>query len=197
MSDAHGEGSDRVTRPQVTGERRLPGDPRPEDMVARMIRVDQAGEFGARRIYEGQLAVLGRSSKAEVIRGMAEAEARHLDEINRLMVERRVRPTLLSPVWHVAGFALGAASALMGERAAMACTVAVEEVIEGHYARQVNELGDDEAKLRDKLESYGVDEAHHRETAMAHEAELAPGYQPLTRAIKAGTRLAIWLSERI
>jgi ubiquinone biosynthesis monooxygenase Coq7 len=166
-------------------------------MVARMIRVDQAGEYGARRIYEGQLAVLGRSPKAEVIRAMAEAEARHLDEINRLMVERRVRPTLLSPVWHVAGFALGAASALMGARAAMACTVAVEEVIEGHYGRQANRLGDDEAALRTKLEAYGADEAHHRETAIAHEAELAPGYQPLTRAIKAGTRLAIWLSERL
>lgn len=183
--------------PQVTGERRLPGDPRPEDMVARMIRVDQAGEYGARRIYEGQLAVLGRSPKAEIIRAMAEAEVRHLDEINRLMVERHVRPTLLSPVWHVAGFALGAASALMGERAAMACTVAVEEVIEGHYARQADQLGDDEATLRAKLEEYGADEAHHRETAIANEAELAPAYQPLTRAIKAGTRLAIWLSERV
>ena len=185
------------SRPQVTGERRLPGDPRPEDMVARMIRVDQAGEYGARRIYEGQLAVLGRSPKAAVIRAMAEAEAGHLDEINRLMIERRVRPTLLTPVWHVAGFALGAASALLGERAAMACTVAVEEVIEGHYARQADQLGHDEAPLRAKLERFGADEAQHRETAITHEAELAPGYQPLTRAIKAGTRLAIWLSERV
>ena len=197
MNDLHQPQSEQATRPRVTGERRLPGDPRPEAVIARMIRVDQAGEYGARRIYEGQLAVLGRSPKAEVIRAMAEAEARHLDEINRLMVERRVRPTLLSPVWHVAGFALGAASALLGERAAMACTVAVEEVIEGHYARQADQLGDDEAGLRAKLEAYGSDEAHHRETAIAHEAELAPGYQPLTRAIKAGTRLAIWLSERV
>lgn len=194
MSEAQDE---MPVRPRATGERRLPGDPGVDEMIARMIRVDQAGEYGARRIYEGQLAVLGRSPQADVIRGMAEAEARHLDEINRLMVERRVRPTLLSPVWHVAGFALGAASAMMGARAAMACTVAVEEVIEGHYARQANQLGDDEAKLRDKLEAYGVDEAHHRETAIANDAELAPGYQPLTRAIKAGTRLAIWLSERL
>lgn len=197
MSDSRGAEHDQAARPHVTGERRLPGDPRPDEMVARMIRVDQAGEYGAKRIYEGQLAVLGRSSKAEVIRGMAEAEARHLDEINRLMVERRVRPTLLSPLWHVAGFALGAGSALLGERAAMACTVAVEEVIEGHYGRQANQLGDDEATLRNRLVAYGADEAHHRETALAHEAELAPAYQPLTRAIKAGTRLAIWLSERL
>jgi ubiquinone biosynthesis monooxygenase Coq7 len=184
-------------RPRVTGERRLPGDPEPAELIARMIRVDQAGEYGARRIYQGQLAVLGRSGGAEAIRAMAEAEQRHLDEINRLMVERRVRPTLLAPVWHVAGFALGAATALMGERAAMACTAAVEEVIEGHYARQADQLGDDEAPLRARLEAYGADEAGHRATALAHEAELAPAYQPLTRAIKAGTRLAIWLSERL
>jgi ubiquinone biosynthesis monooxygenase Coq7 len=183
--------------PRVTGETRLPGDPTREQLLERMIRVDQAGEYGARRIYEGQLAVLGRSAKAEVIRAMAEAEARHLDEINRLMIERRVRPTLLSPIWHAAGFALGAATALMGERAAMACTVAVEEVIEGHYARQAKALGDDEAPLRAKLEAYGADEAQHRATALAQEAELAPAYQPLSRAIKAGTRLAIWLSERL
>ncbi|MSO74157.1 MAG: demethoxyubiquinone hydroxylase family protein [Alphaproteobacteria bacterium] len=197
MSYPHNTANGQTTRPSITGERRLPGDPRPEEMVARVIRVDQAGEYGARRIYEGQLAVLGRSPKADVIRAMAEAEARHLGEINQLMVERRVRPTMLSPVWHVAGFALGAASALLGERAAMACTVAVEEVIEGHYARQANQLGDDEATLRAKLEAYGADEEQHRQTAIANEAELAPGYQPLTRAVKAGTRLAIWLSERI
>lgn len=183
-------------RPRLTGERRLPGDLRPEQLIARIIRVDQAGEYGAKRIYEGQLAVLGRGPRGELIRSMAEAEQRHLDEINRLMVERRVRPTLLTPLWHIAGFALGAGSALLGERAAMACTAAVEEVIEGHYANQANQLGDDEAKLRDKLDEFGAEETHHREIALAHDAELTPGYQPITRAIKAGTRLAIWLAER-
>ncbi len=184
-------------RPAVTGEDRLPGDPTREETIARMIRVDHAGEYGARRIYDGQLAVLGKSGAAPAIREMAEAEQAHLDTFDALLVERRVRPTVLSPVWHVAGFALGAASALLGERAAMACTVAVEEVIEEHYADQVGRLGEDEAALRQTLEEFGADEAHHRQTGLAHGAEQAPGYEALSVAVKRGTRLAIWLSERI
>ena len=184
-------------RPKVTGEDRLPGDPAPEELIARMIRVDHAGEYGARRIYDGQLAVLGRSAAAPAIRAMADAEQAHLDAFDELLVERRVRPTALAPVWHVAGFALGAASALLGERAAMACTVAVEEVIEEHYAGQAQKLGEDEDALRRTLEEFGADEAQHRETGLAHGAEQAPGYEALSAAVKRGTRLAIWLSERI
>ena len=184
-------------RPALTGADRLPGDPAPDEMIARMIRVDHAGEYGARRIYDGQLAVLGRSASAPVIRAMAEAEQAHLDAFDSLLVERRVRPTALSPVWHVAGYALGAASALLGERAAMACTVAVEEVIEAHYRGQAERLGDDEAALRETIEEFGADEARHRETGLAHGAEQAPGYTALAGAVKRGTRLAIWLSERI
>ncbi len=184
-------------RPAVTGEDRLPGDPTREETIARMIRVDHAGEYGAKRIYDGQLAVLGKSGAAPAIREMAEAEQAHLDAFDALLVERRVRPTLLSPVWHAAGFALGAASALLGERAAMACTVAVEEVIEEHYAGQASRLGEDEAELRQTLEEFGADEAHHRQTGLAHGAEQAPGYGALSVAVKRGTRLAIWLSERI
>ena len=182
---------------RLTGEGRLPGDLSPEEMVARMIRVDQAGEYGARRIYEGQLAVLGRSPSAPVIREMYEQEKRHLDTFDRLMVERRVRPTLLQPVWHVAGFALGAATALMGERAAMACTVAVEEVIDEHYAKQSEALGEDERGLRQTIDEFREDEQEHRDTGLSEGAEQAAGYQPLTTAIKAGSRLAIWLSERV
>ena len=184
-------------RPRVTGEDRLPGDPTRDELIARMIRVDHAGEYGAKRIYDGQLAVLGRSTAAPAIRAMAEAEQAHLDTFDELLVERRVRPTALAPVWHVAGFALGAMSALLGERAAMACTVAVEEVIEEHYVDQAQRLGKDETALRRTLEEFGADEAHHRETALAHEAEQAPGYEALSAAVKGGTRLAIWLSERI
>ena len=184
-------------RPSVTGEDSLPGDPTPAETIARMIRVDHAGEYGARRIYDGQLAVLGRSPSAPAIREMAEAEQAHLDAFDTLLVERRVRPTALSPVWHVAGFALGAASALLGERAAMACTVAVEEVIEAHYEGQAGQLGDDEADLRRTIEEFGADEARHRATGLAHGAERAPGYEVLAGAVKRGTRLAIWLSERI
>ncbi len=183
--------------PETTGDDLLPGDPTREELIARMIRVDHAGEYGAYRIYEGQLAVLGARRTGATIREMADAERQHLDTFDALMTERRVRPTALSPLWHVAGYALGAATALMGERAAMACTVAVEEVIEEHYAGQAARLGDDEAPLRETLTRFGADEAHHREIGLAHEAEQAPGYEPLRAAIKRGTRLAIWLSERV
>ena len=174
----------------------MPGDPGREETVARMIRVDQAGEYGAARIYAGQLAVLGRTTAAPALRHMADQERRHLDEFNRLMVERRVRPTLLQPLWHVAGFALGAATALLGEKAAMACTVAVEETIDEHYRRQAERLGEAEPKLKGAIEEFREDEIEHRDTALAHGAQQAPGYQPLTAAIKSASRLAIWLSER-
>ena len=115
---------------EITGHRRLPGDPLPEAALHRMLRVDQAGEYGARRIYEGQLAALGpRHPKAAVIREMYEQELAHLKTFDELLVARQVRPTALQPLWHVAGFALGAATALIGERAAMACTVAVACII--------------------------------------------------------------------
>jgi ubiquinone biosynthesis monooxygenase Coq7 len=184
-------------RAHRTGEARWPGDPDRKELIARMIRVDHAGEYGAKRIYAGQLAVLGKSSEAGTIRRMAEQEERHLEAFDKLMVARRVRPTVLHPLWHVAGFALGAATALLGERAAMACTVAVEEVIDAHYARQATELGDDEAELRRTVEEFRADEVGHKETALAHGAEAAPAYPVLSGAIKAASRLAIWLSTRL
>jgi len=184
-------------RPRRTGEGRLPGDLDPRAMVARMIRVDHAGEYGAARIYDGQLAVLGRTRSAPVIRHMAAQEKRHLEAFDRIVVERRVRPTALSPVWHAAGFALGAASALLGARGAMACTAAVESVIDEHYARQMETLGDDEAELRATIADFRDDEIAHHDTAIQQGAEQAPAYRPVAAAIKAGTRLAIWLSERI
>lgn len=184
-------------RPKVTGEDRLPGDPDARDLIARMIRVDHAGEYGAARIYDGQLAVLGKRPVGATIRKMAEQERRHLETFDRLIVERRVRPTALSPVWHAAGFALGAASALLGERAAMACTVAVEDVIQKHYADQAAKLGDDETGLRETIEEFRADEIEHHDTGLAHEAEQAPGYRVLSQAVKAGSRLAIWLSTRL
>jgi ubiquinone biosynthesis monooxygenase Coq7 len=176
---------------------RLPGDPNERAALARMIRVDHAGEYGARRIYDGQLRVLRRSPAAPVIRHMAGQEQRHLDTFDRLLVERRVRPTLLSPLWHVAGFALGAASALLGERAAMACTAAVEEVIDRHYQAQLDRLGDREPELAATIAEFRGDEIEHRDTALAQGAEEAPAYEPLTALVKTGTRLAIWLSTRL
>ena len=175
----------------------LPGDLPTEKLLERIVRVDHAGEYGAVRIYEGQLAVLGNSNKADVIRHMAKQEREHLDKFNELIGARRVRPTALMPVWHAAGFALGAATALMGERAAMACTAAVEEVIDEHYAKQAAALGDDEAELRKTIEKFREDELEHRDTAIAHEAEETPGYEALAAVIKKGSKLAIWLSERV
>ena len=185
-----------------TGEVRDPGDPGPRELVERIIRVDQAGEFGAVRIYEGQLAALrwtGRSKTeaSRKIEAMARAERLHRAEFDRLIAARRVRPTLLSPLWSAAGFALGAATALMGDRAAMACTVAVEETIDEHYAGQAEQLGDDEAELKSTVEKFRADELAHRDEALASGAEEAPGYGMLTTAIKAGSRLAIWLSTRL
>jgi len=181
----------------VSGLRRLPGDPPAEEIVARMIRVDHAGEYGAARIYAGQLAVLGRSAAAPIIRRMAEQERRHLAAFDRIVVERHVRPTALSPLWHVAGWALGAATALLGEHAAMACTEAVEEVIDEHYRGQIEALGDSEPALAASLEEFRQNEIEHRDTAVAHGAEEAPAHALLAAAIKTGSRLAIWLSTRI
>ena len=176
---------------------RLPGDPSRQEQIARMLRVDHAGEYGAVRIYAGQLAVLGRTPSGPVIRHMAAQEKKHLERFDRLLPERRVRPTLLGPVWHAAGFALGAATALLGERAAMACTVAVEEVIDEHYAAQAVALGDEEPDLKSTLEEFRQDELAHRDEGLAHGAEQAAGYEALSAAIKTASRLAIWLSTRI
>jgi ubiquinone biosynthesis monooxygenase Coq7 len=184
-------------REPKTLETLWPGDPDREAMVARMIRVDQAGEFGAARIYAGQLAVLGKSAAAPALRKMAEQEQRHLEAFNRLLVERRVRPTALQPLWHAAGYALGTATALLGEKAAMACTVAVEEVIDEHYRRQSAMLGEAEPALKAAIDEFRADELEHRDVALALHAREAPLYAPLTAGIKAASRLAIWLSERI
>ncbi len=176
---------------------RLPGDLSKEQLIDRILRVDHAGEYGAVRIYEGQLSVLGRTSAAPVIEQMAEKEREHLATFNELLPRRRVRPSLLQPLWHVAGFALGAGSALLGPKAAMACTVAVEEVIDEHYAKQVALLGDDEKELRDLCERYRQEEVEHGQEALAHGARDAIAFRPLTAAVKAGSRLAIWLAERV
>lgn len=182
---------------KLTAEERLPGDPDKAAMLDQIIRVDQAGEYGAKRIYEGQLAVLGHTDAAPVLKEMLAQEEIHLDKFNAVMAARGVRPTALQPLWHVAGFALGAATALLGKEAAMACTAAVEDVIGEHYAEQTAQLGDDEGELRATISDFRSDELHHRDVSLQHGAETAPAYVPLTAAIKAGTRLAIWLSKRI
>lgn len=173
-----------------------PGDRRPDR--ASMLRVNQAGEYGATRIYAGQLAVLGRASPAShQVARMAAQEERHLERFNRLMAERRVRPTALQPLWSVAGFALGAATALISEKAAMACTDAVETEIDKHYAQQLGELGSEDPELAADIRDFQAEELEHRATAREHGAQDAIAYPVLSAAIRAGCRLAIELSKRI
>ena len=165
-----------------------------------MIRVDQAGEYGATRIYAGQLAVMGdRGPHSAEIRAMAEQEAGHLAKFDALIARRGTRPTALQPVWSAAGYALGAATALIGPEAAMACTAAVEEEIDRHYTRQLDELerdGDD-PELATMIADFREDERAHRDAALAAGAENAPAYALLSAAIRLGCRAAIRLSERI
>lgn len=164
----------------------------------RMLRVDQAGEYGATRIYAGQLAVMGnRAPVAGEIAGMAAAEAEHRQVFDAMIAQRGVRPTLLQPVWSAAGFALGAATALLGPEAAMACIAAVETEIERHYTQQLDELGDEDPELSARIAKFRDDEREHHDAAVAGGAERAPAYPLLSGAIRLGCRLAIRLSERI
>lgn len=181
----------------ITADNRLPGGPDKKTLIDQIIRVNQAGEYGAKRIYEGQLAVLGDSDAAPVLKTMLAQEVEHLKRFNGLMAARRTRPTALQPLWHVAGYALGAATALLGKEAAMACTVAVEDVIGEHYREQATLLGDDEKDLRETITAFRDDELHHKELSLGHGAAGAPGYEALTAAIRTGTRIAIWLAKRL
>ena len=173
-----------------------PGDRR--EPTPSMIRVDQAGEFGATRIYEGQLAVMGdRSPIAREIAGMAAQEEEHRAFFDAMMARRGVRPTVLQPFWHVAGFALGAVTAAMGPRAAMACTAAVETEIDKHYADQLATLRDEDPELSTAVVRFQAEELEHRDTAIAHEAELAFAYPLMSAAIRLGCRVAIAVAKRI
>src|SRR6266550_8200650 len=180
----------------------LPGTQKPlASEIYAMIRVDHAGEFGALRIYEGQLAVLARDPRAgenvQTIRRMAAQEQKHFDAFDRMVKDRAVRPTALEPVWRAAGFALGSATALMGEKAAMACTVAVEDVIDEHYARQIERLGAGEPELKEHLQPFHAEECAHRDEALERGARETPGYSLLSGAIRFSCRVAIALSERL
>ena len=166
--------------------------------IRSMLRVDQAGEFGATRIYAGQLAILGTSSPAaRSITRMAAQEQRHRETFDRMIVERGVRPTLLAPLWDRAGFLLGAVTALISPEAAMACTAAVETEIDRHYAEQLVELSDSEPALSATIAEFQAEEVEHHATAIAEGAERAPGYPLLSAAIRLGCRAAIGLSKRV
>ena len=163
-----------------------------------IIRVDHAGEYGATRIYDGQIAVFGKESKiGKTIQHMADQEQEHIEKFNELLIEKRVRPTALLPVWNIAGFALGAGTALMGEKAAMACTVAVEKVIGEHYREQQNLLEDDEKELKKTIAKFEKDELEHHDIGLEHDAENAPGYKVMTKVIEIGCKAAIAISKKI
>ncbi len=167
-----------------------------------MIRVDHAGEYGAVQIYRGQRAVFERigakAHAARIVAHMEEGEREHLKTFDRLIAERGVRPTLMAPVWRVAGFGLGAVTALMGESAAHACTEAVEEVIEEHYQRQSDALsGGVDPELQGVIDRFREDEIEHKQTAIEQGARDAPGYPLLSAVIKFGCRTAIRISEKI
>ena len=163
-----------------------------------IIRVDHAGEFAATRIYDGQIAIFGKNSKiGKTIKHMADQEQEHIDAFNKLIVENRVRPTALLPIWNLAGFCLGASTALMGKKAAMACTVAVEKVIGEHYQEQQNLLEEDHKDLKKVIAKFEKDELEHHDIGIAHDAEKTPGYNILSKFIEYGCKTAIVISKKI
>ena len=175
--------------------RSLPGD-KGHDDINSMIRVDHAGEYGAKRIYEGQLAVLGDDP---LIRHMADQEQAHLEFFEKEIVARKMRPTALHPLWHIAGYALGALTARISSEAAMACTVAVETVISEHYQSQLDTLQDNEAekKLHAAIKKFKAEEEEHHATGLEHHAENATGYIVLRKLIETGAKAAIEIAKRI
>lgn len=169
--------------------------------LAEILRVDHAGELGAVHIYRGQRAVLGAAAgHARVAGQLAEMEAQeqvHLSRFDALLNEKRVRPTLMAPVWRAAGFALGVGTALMGEKAAHACTEAVETVIEQHYADQIAELEARDPALAAELAQFRDEELAHRDLAVEEGARQAPAHGLLSAVIQAGCRAAIRISEKV
>lgn len=180
-----------------SSSRKLPGDRPQSETIARMIRVNQAGEYGAMRIYAGQRDFVRDAATRTLIEHMAAQEQAHLDWFNRELSTRRIRPTLLTPLWHAAGYALGAATAMMGSKTAMLCTEAVEAVIGTHYAAQEAVLPEQEQSLKDAIAAFRADEQEHHRTALDHGASDAPLHSVLYHAISSATRLAIWLSKRL
>ena len=168
------------------------------EVLEEMIRVDHAGEYGATKIYDGQIAIFGKNSKlGKTIQHMADQEQEHIDKFNELILEHRVRPTALLPLWNIAGYALGASTALMGEKAAMACTVAVEKVIGEHYQEQLELLGDDHKDLKETISKFRDDELEHHDIGIEHDAENAPGYKIMSKVIELGCKTAIAISKKI
>ena len=169
-----------------------------KEILDEIIRVDHAGEYGATKIYDGQIAVFGKGSKiGKTIQHMANQEQEHIEKFNDLVCKYHVRPTAFLPIWNIAGFALGATTALMGEKAAMACTVAVEKVIGEHYKEQQNLLNEDHKDLKKIIAKFEKDELEHHDIGISHDAEKMYGYKLLTKVIEIGCKTAIAVSKKI
>ena len=167
-------------------------------ILEEIIRVDHADEYGATCIYEGQIAVFGKNTKiGKTIQHMADQEQEHIEKFQELIVSERVRPTALLPLWNITGYTLGVGTAIMGEKAAMACTVAVEKVIGEHYEEQIELLEEDQKKLKFTIKKFAADELEHHDIGIAHDAESTPGYRILTKVIEIGCKTAIAISKKI
>lgn len=163
-----------------------------------LLRVNHAGEWAAVKIYEGQLRVLKDSPSASILRHMLDQESKHYKKFDTALYQHNIHPTLLQPFWERAAYGLGVVSALLGTKAAMACTVAVEEVIEDHYTHQLNHLpSDTPPQIQNLITECYQEEVAHKEIGNNHHAQDMKGYKAFTGAIKAGCRLAIWLSKRV
>ena len=169
-----------------------------KNKLNKILRVDHAGEVGAAKIYEGQLKVLGKTDVGPMIQHMKDQEKEHLDTFHDLLNEHEVRPTVMLPIWNLAGYGLGVISAAMGKKAAMACTIAVEEVIGKHYEKQANQLTEKKYQgLKKKLLKFRDDELEHHDIGIEHDAESAPGYRIMTKFIELGCKTAIAISKKI
>ena len=169
-----------------------------KNILDEIIRVDHAGEYGATKIYDGQIVIFGKNSKiGKTIQHMADQEQEHIEKFNELILEHHVRPTALLPLWNIVGFTLGATTALMGKKAAMTCTVAVEKVIGEHYRKQQNLLEDDHKELKKTISKFEKDELEHHDIGIAHDAEQTPGYKVLSKFIEIGCKTAIAVSKKI
>lgn len=166
--------------------------------LEQMIRVNHAGEYGAKQIYKGQMRSLNKNVEVvQILKEMADQEEEHLKAFQHLIVQEKVRPTLLQPLWHIAGYSLGFVSGLLGEKVAHACTIAIEEVIEDHYEGQLDELNDDHPALSDLIRSCQQDEIEHKNKAEEYGGKQAHFFPVLSSFVKAGSRLAIFLSQRV
>ena len=166
-----------------------------------IIRVDHAGERGAIKIYEGQLLALKTIKQDEnlknIIEEMKEHEKEHLEYFEREIQIRKIKPTYMLPLWDLMGVALGFGTALLGKKATMLCTASVEEVIENHYDSQLKKIGDDEKDLKSKIEKFKSEEVEHKNIAYETGATNKGLYSVMDKVIRAGSRIAITISEKI